>query len=298
MGLATPLQLLLAVFLGLPAYNGITLAFHQAVLYGTTRIFGAERVDLRSTALRVSMALGMVLFTLPLILGAQALLARQPGWLILTPAYWILLILQSDLLRAIAGLGLLSALGLLGVVIYAFCVERCERLAVGTRGQWVPLRRLSFPSSLFMSSYLYELKGIARDQQLVVGLVMVVAGWLVATVAVFWTRASNPLLSYGLLELALDLITFLLCAIAQMSWGRDSRAYHVLASTPLDVHLLLDGKLSANLVVIVGGWVLLIGVLTWAGNNPLLLLQRLPLLCTGCFLTRPKTRSRCSWCRG
>nr|BBH92947.1 hypothetical protein KTA_11460 [Thermogemmatispora argillosa] len=283
-GLATPLQLLLAVFFGLLAYNAITLAFHQAALYGITRLFGAERVDLRSAALGLSIALGMVLFTLPLILGAQALLARQPGWLILTPAYWMALILQPDLLRAVAGLGLLSAIGLLGGGIYAFCVERCERLAVGTRGQWVPLRQLSFPSSLFMSSCLYELKGIARDQQLVVGLMMVVAGWLVATVAVFWTRASNPLLSYALLELALDLTTVLLCAIAQMSWGRDSHAYRVLASTPLEVHRLLDGKLFANLVVIAGGWVLLVGVLTWAGNNPLLLPQRLPLLCIGCFL--------------
>lgn len=266
------------------AYNAITLAFHQAVLYGTTRLFGAERIDLRSTALGASTGLGMALFTLPLLLGAQALLARQPGWLVPTPAYWMVLILQPDLLRAIEGLGLLSAVGLLGIVIYAFFVERCEHLAVGTRGQWVPLRRLAFPSSLFMSSCLYELKGITRSQQVVVGLMMVFAGWLIATVAVFWARASNPLLSYALLELTLDLTTVLLCSIAQMSWGRDTRSYRVLASTPLEVHRLLDGKLFANLVVIVGGWVLLVGVLTWAGNNPLLLPQRLPLLCVGCFL--------------
>ncbi|WP_376793848.1 hypothetical protein [Thermogemmatispora sp.] len=283
-GLATPLQLLLVVFLGLLAYNAITLAFHQAVIYGITRLFGAERVDLRSTGLGLSMALGMILVTLPLILGAQALLAREPGWLFLTPAYWMVQILQADALKATAGLGLLSAMVLLGAAIYAFCVERCERLAAGTRGQWVPLRRLSFPPSLFMSSCIYELKGICRDPQLVVGLVTMIAGWLAATVAVFWTRASNPLLSYALLELALDLTTVLLCAIAQMSWGRDSRAYRVLASTPLEAHRLLDGKLFTNLVVIVGGWLLLIGILTSVGNNPLLLPQRLPLVCIGCFL--------------
>lgn len=286
LGFAQLLPLILATLCGLLCYNALTLAFHQGILYGTALVFGTERVNIRTTATGLSISAGMVLLMIPLILGGQALSTGQLGWMVFVPSYWMVLGLSSSPTLMLAGLGLLLATGLVCLVLYIFFIERCERLALGTKGHWVPLRRFSFPRSFFLSSCVYELKAMSRDQQLVVGLVMVIGGWLAAAIALLWIGKSNLLLKQGLVEITVDLITVLLCAIAHMSWGRDRQTYRVLASAPLDMRRFLNGKLCTNFLVIVTCWLLLVGTIAWIGGEMASMPNQLPLLCLGsifCF---------------
>ena len=285
LGLAQPFPLLGATMLGLLCYNAATMAFYQAILYVTTLLFGADRAGMRTTAMGLTMTIGLVLLMIPLIYGGVALVKKQIGWLIFSPSYWMLLVLDARPVMVFAGIALLLAASFLSILLYVFFVERCDKLALGTKGHWVPLRRLSFPRSFFLTSCIYELKSLIRDEQLVIGIFMVMGIWLTAMGAIFWIEKSNSLLSSALLQVTGYFITVMLCASAQLSWGRDHSAYRVLASTPLQRPRFLNGKLYTNFLVSLGCWLLFIGPLVWISNAPTLLLNLLPLLLIGCLFS-------------
>jgi hypothetical protein len=281
-GLATPWQMALAVICGLVCYNALTLAFHEGVFYIVTRIFGRERPYLRSSAMGLSMAVGLVLLTIALILAAQALLTKQPGWLVVVPAYWMTFILEPDPLRVMLGISLLMVGALLGGGLYTLALAGHERLFVGAGGQWVPWRRLSFPRSRFLSYCLYEFKAIWRDQEVCIGLVLIVGIAIAALVGIRWS-GSNALLAL-LLQGSLLLISVLLIGLAQLSWGRDRRHYPLLTSTPLEMRRFIDGKLCTNLAVITVCWLVLASLLAAAAGSWGTLLATFPLVWPGSLL--------------
>jgi hypothetical protein len=286
-GLITPLQLGLTFLLGLLCYNALTLAFHQVVLYGAARLFGVERQGLRISTLGLSCALGIVLLTVPEMLLGPALLAHQIGLLALAPSYWMTLILEPGLGSPLLGAGLLTLVTLLAGGLYAFMLDRYQRLTTGTRGQWVPLRRLPFGPSLFLSACVYELKSICRDQHLIVGWVLLIGLWLAALVGIWLTRATQPLVCLAIAVLALGVLLLGLVSVSQTSWGRDRVAYRLLTVTPLELRRLWAGKFWTCLALTELSWLLAALVLVLTAGLPALLLQwLLPalLLAPLCFL--------------
>ncbi|GCE13435.1 hypothetical protein [Tengunoibacter tsumagoiensis] len=281
LGLAQPLPLLGATIFGLLCYNAMTLAFHQGILYVTTLLFGADRAAIRTTAMGLTMSVGLILLMIPLIYSGVELVRGQIGWLIFLPSYWMLLVLDSRPIIIFTGVALLLSVSFICALLYLFFIERSDKLVLGTKGYWVPLRGLTFPRNFFLTSCVYELKSLLRDEQLVIGLFMIIGIWLAAIGANSWIGKSNVLLNFALLQVAGYLITMMLCAAAQLSWGRDRRAYQVLASVPLQRRRFLDGKLSTTFLVSAGCWLLLMGLLVWITNTSGLLLELLPLLLVG-----------------
>ncbi|MBX5455497.1 MAG: hypothetical protein IRZ31_01245 [Thermogemmatispora sp.] len=287
LGLITPLQLVLALVLALLCYDLLTLAFHQAMLYGALRLFGRERPGIRLSILGLGLVVGLVLLDLPLFTLTSVPPEGLPAWTLLLPVRWMALVLEPHPEAVLAGVGLLLTGALLTGALYGLLLVRCERLTTGTRGQWAPLRWLPFTPRLWWASCAYELKSLCRYDYLVIDSVTVFGIWLAALVGLLLTRTANPLLFLLLAQVAPPVFLPLLASLSQTSWGRDRQAYRVLAATPLELHLLLSAKFWTCLVLTFVLWSLATLVLLLVAGHPDLMLLWLPpalLLPPLCFV--------------
>ncbi|WP_156025433.1 hypothetical protein [Thermogemmatispora carboxidivorans] len=287
LGVITPFQLVLALVLALLCYNLLTLAFHQAMLYGALRLFGGEHQGVRFSVLGLSLALGLVLLEAPIFTLLPGLSTALPLWTLLWPARWMALVLEPHPEAILSGVVLLLAATLLAGLLYALLLEGCERLVSGTRGQWAPLRRLPFAPPLWWTACLYELKSLCRSPYLVIDGVMIFGVWLAALVGLLLTRTANPLFHLTLAQAVPPLFLPLLAGFGQSSWGRDRRAYRLLAATPLELRLLLSAKFWTCLGLTLLLWALATLVLLLVAGLPALLLLWLPpalILTPLCFL--------------
>jgi hypothetical protein len=282
-GFGSPLGLLGACLLGLVCYATLALLLLRVALLAVGLIFGSDRVAPRAAAVPLAVVVGLIALTVASAAGESALLTgSRPGWLWLVPGRWMALVVDGGR-SAATGLALLAGTAV-GAGLAVVALLGLDDAAARTRGGWSPLRGLPFPTNQLVAGAVYELKSLARDEQVVLGASFVALTAVGATGAVGWLRVHTDNLWSPLIAVATGyLVTLLLCIGAQMSWGRDRDSRRVLAVTPLNPALLVMAKVAANMAAVGLLWLLLLGLLTSADGQPQMLLQLAPLVPLGCL---------------
>lgn len=277
----------IAVLFGLLCYSVLTLTLYQLSIYVVARVFGKERPGLQSVSLPLVIILGIIALVVSMTLGVTGMASGHvPIWLWLVPAFWMSLIFTGN--NIIVGLLVLLSVSIASLYFYVSLLKRNLQLADGTKGYWIPLRRLPFGKKIMQACCIYEWKTALRDQQLVLGLALIIGIFMASVGAVLWLRNQANLLSAQLLlQVILYLGTLLLCFVAQMSWGRDSEYRRLMTIVPLKSQTLMTGKIMANVIAISVLWFTLSGLLVVSGSQTEILASAfrfVPLGILGAFL--------------
>jgi hypothetical protein len=282
-----PVGQLLAVGVAtIVAFAVVVLAVIQAAHYAVVRIFGPDRLAARSVAMPLVIVAGLSMQTLAALAGEQALLSRsRPGWLWADPAYWTTLALGSSIGDVLVGLALLLGTAALAFAAYIALLSASSRVISGTTGIWTPLRWLPFGPNQLAACCAYEMKAMARDQNLLLSLVLVAGLMVLAGIAEAALFADyGGILNSLVFAVATLMGTLLLCTMAQSSWGRDAEQRLVLAVTPLDPQLLVVAKVATNLVVVTAAWLVLVGGYALFEGQPAALQPLLPIVLLGTLI--------------
>lgn len=256
-------QLVVGVLLGLLCYTTITALLYQATLYNVTRAFGASRLGLKSSALPLVIILGVSALMAAMVFGGTALLnGQQAWWLWIIPAFWMSLVVSAPARDALIGGLLLSSISLLSIIAHRRLLNRTARLADGARGGWTPLRWLSFGKSAWSACWVYEWKSASRDQQVILGVALIVGIFLTIGGVLVWLHVSPVAFPTPLIvQLTASFSALFVCTIAHMSWGRDQEHHRILASMPLRSDVFLAGKIGANIVGLSSLWLVCMAIL-------------------------------------
>lgn len=262
-------QMCLAILLGLIFHSVFASYLYQLTHYLTIRVFGSERIGLRSIAIPLSIVFGVSIIALLGLLGVR-LLAQSISstWLWIIPAFWMSSVAGSNLINVILGICILTVLSIGLVRLYILLLDNLAKLVDGTKGGWVPFRGITFGRDTWQASCAYELKVIGRDQQTIVGIFLVIAMVSVLSIAILWLRLSNSLFPVEIVvQITGYLSTVALCTVAYKSWGRERENQSILAITPLSFKTFINGKIFANMVSVSIIWLLITLVLSLLSNN-------------------------------
>lgn len=283
-GMAKPLALLCTTIAGLMCYSVIALVFFQFVLYLITRLFGTERVGLQRVAVGLSLMLGLVGLVVSLYLGQTSLLTGRPIWLWFMPSFWMTLMLTGNGRELIIGAAILLFTTFVGIGLYIKLVKHYELLLSGTKGLWVPFKNISFGKHVLTASTVYELKTMHRDQELVTSLGIIIGIGVAAVCTIVWLRLTHSIWRDMVTSVTISFFTFLLCTLAQFSWGRDHQTRRILRSMPLNSHTFVNGKLLSNVWITIVYWIIVGGSIALVSGNVSSLLTQVPLFLLGIFL--------------
>lgn len=257
-------QLSITVLLGLACCITCSLSLYQAAFYGASRLLGAKRSGLRHSVIPLGMVIGICAIAFTTTVGSQALTTsiQPPTWLWFYPTFWMTQALSSNPGNSTLGISLLLLATFLSSYTHRYLLYATAGLIDGTRGNWVPLRCLPLRHSSWLTCCIYEVKAISRDLQVIIGQTLLIS--LIAAVcglAIWLMHQGNTVIVEPLVHITASMSAVAMCAVAHMSWGRDVAQRQLFAITPLAPHILLTGKIIANLVAITIMWLIPITVI-------------------------------------
>ena len=182
------------------------------------------------------------------------------------------------------GAGILLVTTFAGIGLYIKLVKHYEMLLSGAKGLWIPLKNVPFGKQTLIASTMYELKTMHRDQEMVTSLGIIIGIGIAALCTIVWLQLTHSIWRNAVVSVAISSLTFLLCTLAQFSWGRDHQTRRILSSTPLNRHTFVSGKLLGNICIAVTYWIIIGGSFALISKNMSLLFTQAPLLLLGIFL--------------